>query len=129
MKKECLNKVGELASDNLIAGLYPPAEVTGVLLRGLETETVLERGTVLARSSVDSKLVALGTKAADGETLTPAYILCDDTVVGTEDTGTAAYRSGNFNSKAVKTADGSLLSESDKDTLRKYRIVFQDNMQ
>ena len=139
--RELMNPVGETAQDNLIAGAFPPAEVTGVMLRAVEKETLLARGTVLARSSADGKAVILGTeaegpKAASGdapavpaETLEAAWILCDDTLVGKEDTGTVAYRAGNFNTKALITAEGYALSEADRDSLRRYRIVLNDNMQ
>ncbi len=136
-----VKKVGEIAQDNLIAGAFPPAETTGVTIRALEKETLLVRGTVLARSDIDGKVVVLGTeatgaKAAEGdnpavpaETLTAAYVLCDDTLVGTEDAGAVAYRTGNFNTKALTVAEDYELTEADRDSLRTYRIVLNDNMQ
>ncbi len=88
---QLVNKIGEIGQDNLIAKIYPAAEVTGVTIRALDTETELVRGTVMALSSADNKLVVLGnTAASDAENLTPAYILCNDVVVGTEDTGAVA---------------------------------------
>ena len=63
-----VKRVGGIDQDNLIAGIYPPADVTGVTLRALEEETVLARGTVLALSSIDGKLVILGTEAAEAQT-------------------------------------------------------------
>ena len=139
--RELMNKAGETGQDNLIAGVFPPAEFTGVTIRALAKETVLARGTVLAKSSIDGKLVILGTEAAEAqaasggnpavpaETLTAAYILSDDTLVGTEDVGAAAYRAGCFNTKALTVAEGYELTEADRDDLRKYRIVLNDNMQ
>lgn len=136
-----VKKVGEIAQDNLIAGIYPPADVTGVTIRALTKETVLARGTVMALSSIDGKLVILGTEAAEAkeasggnpavpaETLTAAYILCDDTTVGTEDVSAVAYRTGNFNTAALIVAEGYELAAVDRDALRKYGIVLNDNMQ
>lgn len=139
--RELMNKVGEIGQDNLIAGAFPPAEFTGVTIRALTKETILVRGTVLAKSSIDGKVVILGTEAAPAkeasggnpavpaETLTAAYILSDDTLVGTEDVGTVAYRAGNFNAKALTMAGEYELTEADRDDLRKYRIALNDNMQ
>lgn len=139
--RELMNKAGEIGQDNLIAGVFPPTEFTGVTIRALEEETLLVRGTVMARSDIDGKLVILGTEAAEAkaasgsnpavpaETLTAAYILCDDTLVGEEDVGTVAYRAGNFNTKALTVAKDYELTEADRDSLRKYRIVLNDNMQ
>lgn len=136
-----VKRVGGIDQDNLIAGIYPPADVTGVTLRALEEETVLARGTVLALSSIDGKLVILGTEAAEAQTasgenpavpaevLTAAYILCDDMTVGTKDVSAVAYRTGNFNSKALITAEDYTLTGADRDALRKYGIVLNDNMQ
>lgn len=139
--RELMNKAGETSQDNLIAGVFPPVEFTGVTIRALTKETVLERGTVMAKSSIDGKLVILGTEAAEAvaasggnpavpaEVLTAAYILSDDTVVGTDDVGTVAYRAGCFNTKALIVAEDYELTEADRDDLRKYRIVLNDNMQ
>lgn len=139
--RELMNKAGETGQDNLIAGVFPPAEFTGVTIRALEKKTLLVRGTVLARSNIDGKVVILGTEAAaekeasggkpavPAETLTAAYILSDDTLVGEEDVGTVVYRAGNFNTKALTVAKNYELTEADRDNLRKYRIVLNDNMQ
>jgi hypothetical protein len=122
---ELCNKVGSIGQNNLIAKLFPPAEVTGVIIRAAEKETTLVRGTVMARSNKDGKLVVLGTVASgDDEVLTPAYILCDDTEIGTEDTPAVAYRTGNFNRDAVTVANDYTMTANDEDTLRKYGIVF-----
>ena len=62
--RELMNKAGETGQDNLIAGVFPPAEFTGVTIRALTKETILARGTVLALSDIDGKTVILGTEAA-----------------------------------------------------------------
>lgn len=122
-------KLGEVSYDNLFAGTTPkPRPMSGILRKceGEEgTEIVLKRGTLLAKSSTDGKLVILGTTAKEGETLEPYGVLCDDTTVGTaEDEPCAIYAEGHFNSNSLIVADGYAITEQDKDTLRKYRIVF-----
>lgn len=128
MNKELCRKVDEYTPDNLIAKLYPPAETTGITLRALDAEATLPRGTVLAISDTDRTAVQLGATAADDETLTPAYILCDDTTVGTENTPAAAYRAGCFNAAALTVAEGYAITAADKDNLRRYGIVLHENM-
>lgn len=128
MNKELCRKVDEYTPDNLIAKLYPPAETTGITLRALDAEAILPRGTVLAISDTDGTAVQLGATAADGETLTPAYILCDDTAVSTENTSAVAYRAGCFNADAVTVASGYEITAADEDALRKYGIILYHNM-
>jgi hypothetical protein len=118
--RELMNKAGETGQDNLIAGVSPPTEFTGIKIAAGQGK--LLRGTVLAES--DAGCVMLGTET----TGKAAYILADD-VDATEEIGTAAYRAGNFNTKALIVAEGYELTEADRDSLRKYRIVLNDNMQ
>lgn len=118
-------KVGEMEYDGLVVDLVPEVEVRGGTIRKLAKETTLKRGTILAKSSKDNTLVVLGT-AADGETLTPDCILCDDTVVGTDaDVSVSVYTAGCFNTNRVHVADGYTISAADFDALRKYSIVFK----
>lgn len=125
MSKELCYQVGEIGQDNLIAKLYPPAQTTGVTLRALSAETVLPRGTVLAKGDADELLDELG---AAGAGTTAAYILCDDTTVGTENTPAVAYRAGCFNADALTVADGYTITAADEDALRKYGIILHHNM-
>ena len=119
-------KVGEMEYDGLVVDLVPEVEVRGGTIRKLAKETTLKRGTILAKSSKDNTLVVLGTAAADGETLTPDCILCDDTVVGTDaDVSVSVYTAGCFNTNRVHVADGYTISATDFDALRKYSIVFK----
>jgi len=127
--RQLVSRIGEIGQDNLIAKIYPTAEVTGVTIRALEAETELVRGTVMALSGTDGKLSVLGSATGASEDLTPAYILCKDVIVGTEDVGTVAYRAGCFNPDAVTVAEGYEMTDADRDALRKYGIVFFDNMQ
>lgn len=116
-------KVGEMAYDKLIAGITPPVHVNSGTIRMLAVAAEYKRGTVLAKSSVDDKLVILGTTPADAtEVLTPDCILCDDTNIGTADVNVAVYTAGCFNKEALIVKSGYTLSESDKDKLRERGI-------
>lgn len=121
---ELSRKVGEMEYDALIIGDIPHRQVDSGTIRAVETETTFRRGTILAKSSVDGKLVILGTESAEGEILTPDCILCDDIIVES-DTTTAVYTAGCFNSNKVITAEGYTITAEDTDALRKYDIVLQ----
>lgn len=127
MNKELVRVIGSTGIDNLIAHIDPPAIAFGVTIRKLKEEKTLKRGTIMAKSSVDGKLVVLGTDAAEGETLTVNCVLTDDVEVGTETDKTAtAYRQGCFNKDAVTVNDGYTITEADIDELRRYNILFAD---
>lgn len=116
MNKSLFTKVGESQQDNLIARLYPKALTTAVKIAA--GAGVLKRGTIL--SAKDD-----GTYEVMKSGSTPAYILVTDVdASGAEPVAVAVYRSGNFNPNAVIIADGYALAAADKDTLRKYGIVF-----
>ena len=114
--KELVKKVGERGQDNLIAGLFPRALTVPVSIAAGAGE--LARGTVLSRKEVGTcEVMATGG--------TPAYVLADPVdVSGTEAVAAVAYRSGNFNPDEVAVAEGYTLTAADKDTLRKYDIIF-----
>ncbi len=119
-------KLGEMEYDNLIIGPTPEVQVGGGIIRKFAAATVLVRGTLLAKSSADGKLVVIGTEAAEGETLTPDCILCDDIEVGTtEDVPTTVYTAGCFNSNKVTVSDGYTITGTDLDNLRKYSIILK----
>lgn len=117
-------KIGEMEYDALIIGNIPHKQVNSGTIRAVEAETTFKRGTILAKSSADNKLVILGTESAEGETLTPDCILCDDIIVES-DTTTAVYTAGCFNRNKVITAEGYTITTEDTDALRKYDIVLQ----
>ena len=122
--------VGEMEYDGLITDLYPPATVGGGILRKATSAAVtLKRGTVLAKSSGtagDNKLVALGSTAAENETLTPDCVLCDDVDVGTtEDVNAAVYISGCFDPDKLSFSGEYTLTEADKDALRIRSIILK----
>lgn len=120
MNKNLVNKVGECGQDNLIARLYPRALTAAVKIAA--GAGVLKRGTVLAVNT-DGNYETMKSGS------TPAYILADEVdASGGEPVAAAAYRSGNFNINAITVAEGYKLTAADKDTLRKYDIVFTDMM-
>lgn len=134
MGKNLVNKVGECGQDNLIARLFPRALTMGIKVAA--GEGVLKRGTVLVATKdgyvVCGKSVTTG-EGDDAVTTTyanPGAILADDVDASGKASVTAvAYRSGNFNPDAVIVADGYTLTAADKDTLRKYDILFTDMME
>lgn len=56
-------KLGEVPADNLIVGYFPPVENDLRTIRKLGTAATLKRGTLMAKSSADGKLVVLGSEA------------------------------------------------------------------
>lgn len=143
-----VKKVGEIGQDNLIAGIYPPAEVTGIKVAA--GQGLLCRGTVVADGGNGCTVL---NKGMEGKAL---YILADDVDTGGGAAGAAAdgkdeaaggeekaeagtdaggavsavaYRTGNFNTSALTVAQGYELTAADRDALRKYSIVLNDNMQ
>lgn len=138
MAKELRQKLGNMEYDGLITGLNPPVRVEGGIIAKLTTATLYKRGTLLAKSSIDGKLVILGTEAAPAkeasegqaavpaETLTPDCILCDDTEVGTtEDVPVDVYAAGCFDPEKVTVAENYTITQADRDKLRTYNIVFR----
>lgn len=133
MSKRLDETLGTVGYDNLINGLYPPAEPFSVVIRKGAAETTYKRGTVLALSSSDGKHVILGTAAASGgddgttETLTANAILAEDVTVGTANDETAvAYRTGHFNSNALIMGEEHTFSAADKEALRGVGILISD---
>ena len=117
----CVKKIGETGQDNLIAGIYPPAEATGIKIASGQGKLV--RGTLLAASKDGCVVLSAATTGK------AVYILTDDVDATDEAVSTTGYRTGNFNTAALVMAEGYELTEEDRDTLRKYRIVLNDNMQ
>ena len=128
--KELVRNVGERGQDNLIAGIYPRALTMPVKIAAGEGK--LKRGTILTAKS-DGTYVVCGKKVTAGEgdaaqTTTysnPSAVLTEDVdASGTSAVAAVAYRSGNFNPDAVTVAEDYTLTLADKDTLRKYDIIF-----
>lgn len=119
-------KLGEMTFDGLITDIKPAPEVRGGVIRKLSAAATLKRGTILAKSSGDGKLVVLGSKAKENETLTPDCILCDDIDVGTAaDEKVAVYTAGCFDIGKVTVSASYIITEGDKDNLRMRGIVFK----
>jgi hypothetical protein len=79
---ELNRKVGSLEYDKLIAGTTPPVKVTAGIIRKLSASATYARGTALAKSSVDNKLVILGTEAEEAvDAVAPTYALTEDVAV------------------------------------------------
>lgn len=75
-------KVGDMEYDKLIAGITPPIHVNSGIVRKLASAATYARGTVLAKSGVDDKLVILGTTATDAVDAIPAtYALTEDVAI------------------------------------------------
>lgn len=123
--------VGSVEYDELINSAEPKADVFNVTFRALTEAKELKRGTVLALSDADNKVVVLGStpkKFGEGsaektETLTANCILSDDVTVGTKDCTVVAYRTGHFNRNKLIVADGYTLAHSDEEELRKVGIL------
>ena len=111
----------EIVNDGLICSLNPPVEAFFVTIRALGAVKTLKRGTVLALSSSDNKMVVLGNGDA-----TANCILCDDTVVGTEDVKAMAYRHGHFAVEKLTVADGYTMTAADKEELREVGILLSN---
>lgn len=137
MSKRLDETLGTVGYDNLINGLYPPAEPFSVVIRKGSAETTYKRGTVLALSEGtggDGKYVILGTKAVSNdteavsnETLTANCVLAEDVTVGTANDETAvAYRTGHFNSNALIMDAEHTFSAADKEALRGVGILISD---
>lgn len=123
--------LGAVGFDNLINGIYPPAEPFTVTIRKEATAAATyKRGTVLALSggtAGDGMLVILGTAAASDETLTANCVLAEDVEVGTDaDAVALAYRTGHFNGNNLTVADSYTITAADKEALRSVGILLSD---
>lgn len=127
--KQLVGKVGSIGQDNLIAKLTPEAETFGIVIAKLtegSDEMVIKRGTVLV-ADTNGKYSVFGS--TEGEAV-PSAILADPvTVDATADVTAVAYRSGNFNRKALITENDRTLTFADEDALRKYGIILTDMLE
>ena len=128
MSKRLDENLGSVGYDGLIVANEPVADVLTVTIRKEATAAATyKRGTVMALSAGDGKLVILGSTAATNETLTPDCVLCDDVTVGTDaDEKVAVYTAGCFDPDKVSVAASYNITETDKDNLRMRGIVFKD---
>ena len=128
MSKRLDENIGTVDYDGLIVTNEPVADVFTVTIRKETGEkATFKRGTVLALSSGDGKMVALGTDAGSNETLTANAILCDDTEIGTAaDVEATAYRTGHFARNKLIFSGNYALKPADEEALRAAGILLSD---
>lgn len=128
MSKRLDENLGSVGYDGLIVANEPVADVLTVTIRKEATAAATyKRGTVLALSAGDGKLVILGSTATTNETLTANCILAEDVEVGTTADVTAlAYRTGHFARNKLAVASGYTLKATDEEELRKAGILLSD---
>lgn len=128
MSKRLDENIGTVDYDGLIVTNEPVADVFTVTIRKETSEkATFKRGTVLALSSGDGKMVALGTTAGSNETLTANAILCDDTEIGTAaDVEATAYRTGHFARNKLIFSGEYTLKPADEEALRAAGILLSD---
>lgn len=128
MSKRLDENLGSVGYDGLIVANEPVADVFTVTIRKEATAAAAyKRGTVLALSAGDGKLVILGSTATTNETLTANCILAEDVEVGTAaDVTVLAYRTGHFARNKLAVASGYTLKATDEEELRKAGILLSD---
>lgn len=128
MSKRLDENLGIVSYDGLIVANEPVADVFTVTIRKEATAAATyKRGTVLALSAGDGKLVILGSTATTNETLTANCILAEDVEVGTTaDVTVLAYRTGHFARNKLAVASGYTLKATDEEELRKAGILLSD---
>lgn len=128
MSKRLDENLGSVGHDGLIVANEPVADVFTVTIRKEATAAATyKRGTVLALSAGDGKLVILGSTATTNETLTANCILTEDVEVGTTaDATVLAYRTGHFARNKLAVASGYTLKATDEEELRKAGILLSD---
>lgn len=123
-----VHKTGECAVDNLIAGVFPRGDTTGITLKATKAGLV-KRGTILAYSEADGSYAPL-TAETKGKA---SVILCDDVDVQEGDVEggvkTAAYVSGNFNRNAVDYGEAESLDHVIVNALRINGIKLTDMLE
>ena len=128
MSKRLDENLGSVGYDGLIVANEPVADVLTVTIRKEATAAATyKRGTVLALSAGDGKLVILSSTATTNETLTANCILAEDVEVGTTaDVTVLAYRTGHFARNKLAVASGYTLKATDEEELRKAGILLSD---
>lgn len=123
--------LGAVGFDNLINGLYPPAEVFSVQLAS--GQGTLERGTLLASGDNGMTMIAAATtgkaNAVLAEPVDTGEAAANDAGTDTAEAETVtaiAYRTGHFNANALIVADGYEITAADKEALRVAGILISD---
>jgi hypothetical protein len=126
--------LGTVGFDNLIASMYPPAEVFHVELRA--GQGLLGRGTLLARKddgtmemiSTDTTGKANAILAEPADTGAPVVKAQADgeqaaTLAEAETVFGIAYRTGHFNTNRLIVAEDYTITAADKEALRVAGIL------
>ena len=132
--------LGSVGFDNLIAGMYPPAEVLYVELTA--GQGVLRRGTLLAlkdgtmemistattgkANAVLAELVDTGTGEGDAKGRDETVDEKEDAREAVETVSGIAYRTGHFNTNSLIVAEDYEITSTDKEALRTAGILLSD---
>ena len=128
--------LGSVGFDNLIAGMYPPAEVFYVELAA--GQGLLERGTLLALDNGIREKIGEVTTGKANAVLAEAVYTGEPIASASsgepegKEAGTAttvagiAYRTGHFNTNRLFTAEGYEITAADKEALRSVGILLSD---
>lgn len=123
MSKRLDENIGAVGFDNLINGLYPPAEVFSVQLAG--GQGVLERGTLLATGGSGMVMISAETTGKANAVLADP-VDTGEAAAEAETVTAIAYRTGHFNSNRLIVADGYEITATDKEALRVAGILISD---
>ena len=128
--------LGSVGFDNLIAGMYPPAEVFYVELAA--GQGLLERGTLLALDNGIREKIGEVTTGKANAVLAEAVYTGEPVASASsgepegKEAGTAttvegiAYRTGHFNTNWLIAAEGYEITAADKEALRSVGILLSD---
>lgn len=119
MSKRLDENLGAVGFDNLINGMYPPAEPFSVKVKA--NQGILKRGSLLATGESELELIS------DTTTGKANAVLAEDVDTGTDEAVAAiAYRTGHFNSNALIVKDEYTITAADKEALRSVGILLSD---
>lgn len=119
MSKRLDENLGAVGFDNLINGMYPPAEPFSVKVK--QGQGVLKRGSLLATGESGLELISSTTTGKANA------VLAEDVDTGSEEAVVAiAYRTGHFNANALIVGDEYTITAEDKEALRVAGILLSD---
>lgn len=122
MSKRLDETLGHVSPDNLIADMYPPADVFSVNVKA--GQGTLERGSLLALTGDSMELIAAATTGKANA------VLAEPVDTGDAAEGEAvpgiAYRTGHFNTNSLIVAEGYEITAADKEALRSAGILLSD---
>lgn len=121
MSKRLDETLGYVGPDNLIADMYPPADIFTVNVK--TGQGTLKRGSLLALADSGMELIATATTGKANAVLAEPV----DTGETTGNTVPAiAYRTGHFNANVLIVAEGYTITAADKEALRTAGILLSD---